>query len=95
MNIAIPADHWVKLKESKKRDKYQDLARERKKLKEHESDSDINCDWCFPYGHQGTGTGTGGLVNKSSSEDHPDYSIIKIAKDTEKSPGDLRRLAVT
>ena len=32
MNFAIPADHWVKLKESKKRDKYQDLARELKKL---------------------------------------------------------------
>ena len=31
-DFAIPADHRVKLKESKKRDKYPDLARELKKL---------------------------------------------------------------
>ena len=29
------------------------------------------------------------------SGDHPDYSIIKISQNTEKSPGNLRRLAVT
>ena len=28
------------------------------------------------------------------SEDHPDYNI-KISQDTEKSPGGLRRLAIT
>ena len=32
MDFAIPTDHWVKLKESEKRDKYLDLARELKKL---------------------------------------------------------------
>ena len=32
MDFAIPADHRLKLKESKKRDKYIDLARELKKL---------------------------------------------------------------
>ena len=32
MNFAVQADHWVKLKESEKRDEYQDLARELKKL---------------------------------------------------------------
>ena len=32
MDFAVPADHRVKLKESKKKDKYQDLARELKKL---------------------------------------------------------------
>ena len=32
VDFAIPADHWVKLKESEKRDKYLDLARELKKL---------------------------------------------------------------
>ena len=31
MNFAVPADHRVKLKESEKRDKYHDLARELKK----------------------------------------------------------------
>ena len=32
VNFAVPADHKVKLKESEKKDKYQDLARELKKL---------------------------------------------------------------
>ena len=29
------------------------------------------------------------------SGDHPNYSIIKTGQSTEKSPGDLRRLAAT
>ena len=32
MDFAVPADHRVKLKESKKREKYLDLARELKKM---------------------------------------------------------------
>ena len=32
--------------------------------------------------------------NKSSSGEHPEYSIIMIGKDTEKSPEHLRKLAV-
>ena len=40
MNFDDPADHKDKLKESEKRDKYLDLARELKKTVEHESDSD-------------------------------------------------------
>ena len=38
---------------------------------------------------------TGGVGNKRRSRDHPNYSVIKIGQNTEKSPGDLRRLAVT
>ena len=30
-----------------------------------------------------------------TSEDHSDYSIVKIGQNTEKCPGDLRRLAVS
>ena len=30
MDFAVPADHWIKLKESEKRGKYQDLNRELK-----------------------------------------------------------------
>ena len=40
-------------------------------------------------------TGTGGLGNKSMSRDYPNYSIIEMSQNTEKSPGDLRRLAIT
>ena len=32
MNFAVPADHWVKLKENEKKDKYVDLAKELEKL---------------------------------------------------------------
>ena len=32
MDFAVPADYWVKLKESEKKDKYLDLARELKKV---------------------------------------------------------------
>ena len=39
--------------------------------------------------------GTGGLINMKTRGDHPVYSFIKICQNTEKSPGDLRRLAVT
>ena len=46
MDFAISADHRIKLKESKKRDKYLDFARELKKTMEHEGDSDTNCNWC-------------------------------------------------
>ena len=43
------ANHKVKLKESEKKDKYLDLARELKKTVEHESDNYTNCNWCSWY----------------------------------------------
>ena len=39
--------------------------------------------------------GTGGLGNKRTSWDHSNDGIIKIDQNTENSPGDLRRLAIT
>ena len=41
------------------------------------------------------GTRTGRLENERTSRDHPNDSIIKIGQNTEKSPGDSLRLAVT
>ena len=48
------------------------------------------------------GTVTKGLLKvlkdleiKRGSGDHPNYNIIEIGQNTEKSPGDLRRLAVS
>ena len=35
------------------------------------------------------------LGNKKLSGDHPNYSIVEIDQNTEKSPGDLRKLAAT
>ena len=93
--IIIPADHSVKLNEREKRDKYRDLARELKKTVEHESENSTNCNWYSWYSHQKIGKRTGGLENSGTSEDCPNYSIDEVGQNTEKSPGDLRRLAVT
>ena len=41
------------------------------------------------------GKRVGRVGNQRISQDHPNYSIVEICQDTEKSPGDLRRLAVT
>ena len=49
--LAVLADHRVKLKESKNKDKYLDLAIELKKTMEHESDGDANCNWCTWYSY--------------------------------------------
>ena len=48
-NFAVPADHRINLKESEKKDKYLDLARELKKAVEHESNDCANCDWYFRH----------------------------------------------
>ena len=65
------------------------------KIVEHENDDDTNCNWSVWYSHQRIGTRTGRLGNKRASGYHPNYSIIEIGQNTEKSPGDLKRLAVT
>ena len=62
---------------------------------EYESDSDTNCNLHTWYSHQRTGTETRRFGNKRTSVDHPNYSIVEISQNTEKSPGDLKRLAVT
>ena len=85
----------VKIKESEKRDKYLDLARELKKTMDHEGDSDASCGWCTWNNTQMIGKGTGRLENERKSKGHSDDSIIKIDQNTEKSLGDLRQLAVT
>ena len=62
---------------------------------EHESDADTNSNWCVRYSHQKIGKGIGGLENKRTSGDHPNYTIVEIGKDTKKSLENLRSLAVT
>ena len=95
VDFAVPADKRIKLKECEKKDNNLDLARELKKL------------WNMKVtiipiviGASGTVTkglfqGTGGLGSWRTSGDHPNYSIIENDQNTEKSPGDLRRLVVT
>ena len=62
---------------------------------ERESDGDTNCNWYTRQSHQMIGTGTGGLGNKRTSGEYSNYSTVEIGQNTEKSPGDLRRLAIT
>ena len=87
-------DYGVKLKECKKKDKYLVLTRELKNL------------WnmkvmMIPIVIGALGTVTKGLVQgledleMRMSRDHQNYIIIEIGQNTEKSPGNLRRLAVT
>ena len=100
MDFAVLADHRVKLKESKKNDKYRDLARELKKKTQKLWNMRMTV---IPIVTVAVGTVTKGSVqgledleiNKRMSGNHPNYSIIEISQNTKKSPGDLRRLAVT
>ena len=87
-------DYRGKLKKCVKRDKYLNLARELKIL------------WNMKVtikpiviGALGTvtkriSTRSGGLGNYRTGGDHQNYCIIEIGENTEKSPGDLRRLVV-
>ena len=93
MNFAVPVK--LKLKESDKKDKYFDLAEESKKTVEHESDVYTHYNWCSWYSHKRIIKGAGGLGNKRTSGYHPNYYTIEIGQNSEKSPGDLRRLTVT
>ena len=93
VDFAVPADHRIKRKECKKRDKYLDLARELKKLWNMQVT-------IIPIAIGAVGTVTKGLLNRPGlgswqmSGDHSNDSIFENGQNT-KSPGDLRRLAVT
>ena len=62
---------------------------------DHEGDNYTNCDKCFWYNNLRIIKGTRGLGSWRTSGGHPNYSIIETGQNTEKSPGDLRTLAVT
>ena len=89
VDFAVPE---LKIKENEKRDKYHEFARELKNM-EHEGDGDTHCTWLTWKNPQRISKRIGKLGNKRTSGNHPDYSI-KIGKNTEKSRGDFKRLAV-
>ena len=92
MDFAVAADYRVKIKESKERKKFLDLAREIKTALKHEGDGDINCNCYARNNPQRFHKETRIFRNQRTSRDHPDYSIIKISQNTENSPGDLLSL---
>ena len=62
---------------------------------EHEGDNYTIWDSCFQYNDKTIIKETGGLRGWKTSGDHPNNNIIENGQNTEKSTGDLRRLAVT
>ena len=92
VDFAVLADQRIKLKESEKEDKYLDLARELKKM------------WniqvtIIPIVIGAFGKITKGLLKRMEDlkvgGHHRNDSIIENGQNTEKSPGNLRRLAFT
>ena len=62
---------------------------------EHESDDFTNCDWCFWRNNLRVIKMPGGLGSCWTGRDYLNDNITENGQDTEKSPGDLRRLALT
>ena len=83
LDSTVPAYYRVKLKESERKISAKTLQENWK-----------NCNWHARYSNQIIGTGTGGLGNKRTSGDHPNYNIVEICQNTKKRPGDLWSLAV-
>ena len=82
--------------QSENQRKRKDWPRQRtKKDVEHEVDGGTSCNWCTWSGQQNLGKGTGRVGNDKINGDHPNYCIVVIGKNIEKSPGDLRLLAIT
>ena len=61
---------------------------------EFASDGNTSYNWCICYSHHNIGTRIRELGNKRTTEDHLNYNIVEIGQNTEKSPGDLRRLTI-
>ena len=83
-DFAVPPNHWVKLNDGEKKDKYLDLARELKKTNkqtmEHESGSDTTCNRRARYNHERISTRTGGLGNKRTSGDYQTTTLLRSAR---------------
>ena len=94
VNLAVPVDHRVKRKESKKIDKYLDLARELKKL--HDMNvTDTNCHWSPWNGCQRPRKENWRIGDQRKIRNYPDHSIVEISLVILKSSWDLRRLSIS
>ena len=94
MDFAVLVDHKVKIKENKKRQTLK-LCQRTKKVMENESDCNTTDNWYTQNGFQRLGKMVGRAGYQRMNQDNSNYSMIKIDQNTEKSSGDLRRLAVT
>ena len=94
MELSVPKDHKVKMKQTKKINKYLDLAKELKKAVDLECNSNTNCSCCTQNDPQRLGKKTGGIGYQRENQDFLDHNIGMIGWN-QKRPGDLRKLAVT
>ena len=95
VDFAVPVDHRIKLKECEKKDKYLDLARELKNLWNIEVTIVPIVIGAFDtitkrFIKRPRGLEVGGRVETIQND-----SITENSQNPKKSPGDLRRLAVT
>ena len=60
----------------------------------HENNGDTDCNWRARYNHQRIIKETRGLGGWRTSGDYPNNKIVGITRNTEKSSGDFKRLAV-
>ena len=95
VDFAEPADHRTKLKECKKKDKYLDLARELKKIWNVKVTIISIVIGAFDTVTKGLSKGLKDLEAGGRVETTQNYGIIKNGQNTEKSPEDVRRLAVS
>ena len=95
VNLAVPVDFRVKIKEIEKRDKYLDLARELKMLWNMKVTVIPMIMVRSERFLKNFSKETRRAENRKTCRDHLNYRIIKISQNTEKSPGDLRRFAAT
>ena len=86
--------HRLKNKENEKRDKYLDLARDLKKFWTMKMMLIFKIG-AFEMVPKGLVRGLERIGYRKTSKDYANYSITKSGQNTEKSPGDVRRLVVT
>ena len=95
MDYGVPADHRIKLKECEKKDKYLDLRGELKKLWNMKMTIMPIVIGAFSTANRGLLKGLEDFRNKRMIGDNPNYYVNGNHQNTEKSLGDLRKLAVT
>ena len=95
VEFAVPADHWVKLKEFEKRDNYLDLARELKKLWKMKVTIIAIVDVVLDTINYGVVQWLEDLEITGRLETVQTTAFFEIVQNTEKSSGDLRRLEKT
>ena len=91
-DFAVPTNHRVKIKENEKGDNFLDFTRKQKNIGIIVTPTVTNILGTIPKSLEKR---FGKVGNRRTNSYHPNCCIIKIGRNTEKSSGDPRRLAVT